>query len=71
MKNFTQITTYMKNKRLIAVFFVGILIASFGMLSKDGLVIILGIVVGCIGVAISIVAVFLGLEFITTLKNFF
>ena len=29
MKNFTQITTYMKNKRLIAVFFVGILIVSF------------------------------------------
>jgi len=49
----------------------GILIASFGMLSKDGLVIILGIVVGCIGVAISITAIFLGLEFITTLKNFF
>ena len=49
----------------------GILIASFGMLSKDGLVIILGIVVGCIGVAISITAVFLGLEFITNIKNFF
>jgi hypothetical protein len=49
----------------------GILIASFGMLSKDGLVIILGIVVGCIGVAISITAIFLGLEFITNIKNFF
>lgn len=49
----------------------GILIASFGMLSKDGLVIILGIVVGCAGVAISIAAIFLGLEFITTIKNFF
>jgi hypothetical protein len=49
----------------------GILIASFGMLSKDGLVIILGIVVGCIGVAISIAAIFLGLEFITNIKNFF
>ena len=49
----------------------GILIASFGMLSKDGLVIILGIVVGCTGVAISIAAIFLGLEFITNIKNFF
>jgi len=49
----------------------GILIASFGMLSKDGLVIILGIVVGCIGVAISIAAIFLGLEFITKITNFF
>jgi hypothetical protein len=49
----------------------GILIASFGMLSKDGLVIILGIVVGCIGVAISVAAIFLGLEFITNIKNFF
>ena len=46
----------------------GILIASFGMLSKDGLVVILGIIVGCLGIAISIMAIFLGIEFIT---NFF
>ncbi len=46
----------------------GILIASFGMLSKDGLVVILGIIVGCMGIAISTIAIFLGIEFIT---NFF
>ena len=49
----------------------GILIASFGMLSKDGLVIILGIVVGCIGILISVAAIFLGIEFITNFKSFF
>jgi len=49
----------------------GILIASFGMLSKDGLVVILGIIVGCLGIVISIVAIFLGIEFITNIKNFF
>jgi hypothetical protein len=49
----------------------GILIASFGMLSKDGLVVILGIIVGCLGIAISVAAIFLGIEFITNIKNFF
>jgi len=49
----------------------GILIASFGMLSKDGLVVILGIIVGCLGIAISIMAIFLGIEFITNFKSFF
>lgn len=49
----------------------GILIASFGMLSKDGLVVILGIIVGCLGIALSIMAIFLGIEFITNIKNFF
>jgi hypothetical protein len=49
----------------------GILIASFGMLSKDGLVVIVGIVIGCLGIAISVVAVFLGIEFITKILNLF
>jgi hypothetical protein len=41
------------------------------MLSKDGLVVILGIIVGCLGIAISVAAIFLGIEFITNIKNFF
>lgn len=49
----------------------GILIASFGMLSKDGLVIILGITVGCFGVGVSALAIFLGIEFIANIKSFF
>jgi hypothetical protein len=49
----------------------GILIASFGMLSRDGLVIILGITIGCFGIAISVLAIFLGIEFITNIKSFF
>ena len=49
----------------------GILISSFGMLSKDGLVVILGIAVGCFGVGVSIMAIFLGIEFITNIKSFF
>ena len=49
----------------------GILIASFGMLSKDGLVVIVGIVVGCLGIAISVMAVFLGIEYITKIINLF
>jgi hypothetical protein len=49
----------------------GILIASFGMLSKDGLAIIFGIIIGCLGITISIMALFLGIEFINYIKNFF
>lgn len=47
----------------------GVLIISFGMLGKDGLVIILGIVVGAAGIAISVTAVMLGVEAIYYLKN--
>jgi hypothetical protein len=49
----------------------GVLIISFGLLSKDGLVVIFGIVVGLIGVAISMAVIFLGIEAIYYLKNFF
>lgn len=48
----------------------GILIISFGLLSKDGLVVIAGMIVGVIGVAISITAVVLGVEIFIKLKNF-
>jgi hypothetical protein len=43
----------------------GVLIISFGLLGKDGLVVILGIVVGTLGMAISITAVLVGVEFLT------
>ena len=49
----------------------GILIISFGMLGKDGLVIILGIIVGAAGIAISVTAVMLGVEAIYYLKHLF
>jgi hypothetical protein len=48
----------------------GVLIISFGLLSKDGLVIILGIITGLIGVAISLTAVFFGIEALKYLKTF-
>jgi len=47
----------------------GILIISFGMLGKDGLIIIFGIMVGLAGIVISMVAVFLGVEAIYYLKD--
>jgi hypothetical protein len=49
----------------------GVLIISFGLLGKDGLVVILGIIVGIIGVIISIIAIFLGLEAFNYIKDFF
>ena len=49
----------------------GILIISFGLLGQDGVVVIFGIIVGIIGLAISITAVFAGVEFIYYLKNLF
>jgi hypothetical protein len=49
----------------------GILIISFGLLGKDGLVVILGIVVGVSGLAISITAVLLGVEAFHYLKALF
>jgi hypothetical protein len=50
---------------------VGILIISFGLLGKDGLVTICGIIVGVIGMIISITAVVLGVEALTYLKHLF
>ncbi|MBU6140486.1 MAG: exopolysaccharide biosynthesis protein [Proteobacteria bacterium] len=42
----------------------GVLIISFGLLSKDGLAVILGILVGTFGMALSITAFTLGVEFL-------
>ena len=47
----------------------GILITSFGLIGKDGLFVIIGMVVGLIGCVISIIAIFFGLEAFTFLKN--
>lgn len=47
----------------------GILLISFGMLGKDGLVMILGIAVGILGIIISIIAIFIGVEAIYYLKD--
>ena len=49
----------------------GILIISFGLLGKDGLVVICGIIVGLVGMAISITAVLLGVEALHYIKDFF
>jgi hypothetical protein len=49
----------------------GILIISFGLLGKDGLVVICGIIIGLTGIAISTTAVLLGVEALYYIKNFF
>jgi hypothetical protein len=49
----------------------GILIISFGLLQKDGLAVICGILVGAAGIAISITAVLLGVEALYYIKDFF
>ncbi len=48
----------------------GVLIISFGLLGKDGLVTILGIIIGITGIVISITAVFLGVEAIYYIKSY-
>lgn len=47
----------------------GILIISFGLLGKDGLIVIIGLVVGSIGIAITTASVFLGVEAFHYLKD--
>ncbi len=47
----------------------GILIIAFGLLGKDGLAVILGIIVGLIGMAVSIAAVILGVEAMHYIKD--
>lgn len=43
----------------------GVLIISFGLLGKDGLIVLLGVAVGTFGVVVSIAAVVLGVEFLS------
>ncbi len=47
----------------------GILIISFGLLGKDGLIVIIGLIVGSIGIAITTASVFLGVEVFNYLKG--
>lgn len=49
----------------------GILIISFGLMGKDGLFVICGIITGIIGMIISITAVFVGVEMFNYIKGFF
>lgn len=49
----------------------GILIISFGLLGRDGLIMMLGILVGCLGSLISILVFLLGFEVFTIAKNWF
>jgi hypothetical protein len=49
----------------------GVLIASFGLLGKDGVIILLGLIIGCIGIAITATAVLLGVEAFNFIKDFF
>lgn len=48
----------------------GVLIISLGLLGKDGVVVLLGIITGLTGIAISVTAVILGVEFFRYIKNF-
>jgi len=48
---------------------IGILITSFGLIGKDGVVIIFGVLVGIIGVIVTTAALLLGVKFILILKN--
>ncbi len=49
----------------------GVLIASFGLLGRDGVIILLGLTIGCIGVIVTTVAVLLGVEALYFIKDFF
>jgi hypothetical protein len=49
----------------------GILVISFGLLGKDGLIVICGIMIGIAGITISIAAILLGVEALHYLKDFF
>lgn len=48
---------------------IGILVTAFGLLGKDGLVVIIGIMIGLIGVIISLLAMFLGVEFFNYIRD--
>jgi hypothetical protein len=48
----------------------GVLIASFGLLGRDGVIILTGLVIGCIGILVTATAVLLGVEAIYMIKDF-
>ncbi len=47
----------------------GILVMSFGLLGRDGLAILVGMAIGLMGMAISITALFLGVEALSYIKD--
>ncbi len=47
----------------------GVLVASFGLLGKDGALILLGLFIGCLGIVITTTAVFLGVEAVYFVKD--
>ncbi len=49
---------------------IGILITSFGLIAKDGAVILIGLGIGILGLAIVAIAVIFGVEAISIIKNF-
>ncbi len=49
---------------------IGILITSFGLMGRDGLIIILGLTIGLFGVFITLAAMMLGAEFLAIIKDF-
>ena len=48
----------------------GIAVISFGLIGRDGLMIIIGIIIGIIGVIITIITIFIGIETIEIIKNY-
>lgn len=48
---------------------IGILITSFGLIGRDGLVVLIGMITGLIGIAITTIAVIFGVEAIYMIKN--
>ena len=48
----------------------GVLIASFGLLGRDGVIILSGLVIGCVGIAVTATAVLLGVEALYIIKDF-
>lgn len=49
---------------------IGIMLISFGLLGKDGLFVISGLLVGFIGVLIAMTAIFIGVEVFNKIQNF-
>ncbi|MFT6331753.1 MAG: hypothetical protein ACJAW3_000071 [Lentimonas sp.] len=50
---------------------VGVMIASFGLLSKDGVIILIGLLLGCLGVLMTTLTILLGVEAIVLVKDWF
>lgn len=49
---------------------IGILVTSFGMIGRDGVVIISGLIIGIFGLVIVAIALFVGVEALTIFKDF-